>query len=87
MQPGGLRCTCGLEGCLEAYASAGALLRYAGEGYKTAEEVVRAGNQGDPTAREALRTYAGWLASGISAIVHTLDPEAMILAGGIAQNW
>jgi predicted NBD/HSP70 family sugar kinase len=33
-----------------------------------------------------LRTYAGYLATGITVIVHLLDPAVVILSGGIAQN-
>jgi N-acetylmannosamine-6-phosphate 2-epimerase/N-acetylmannosamine kinase len=82
----GLPCTCGLSGCLEVYAGAAALLRYAGAGFETAEQVVQAAHRGDRPACDALRTYAAHLATGIAVIVHVLDPQAVILSGGIAQG-
>lgn len=46
--PDGLPCTCGRRGCLEQYASGGALVRYA-----------RAGAAADPTAAASLLALAG----------------------------
>jgi len=82
----GLPCTCGLKGCLEVYANAAALVRYAGGAYPNAEEIVNAANTGDLRARAAILQYAKYLALGAASIVHLLDPEMLILAGGIAQN-
>jgi putative N-acetylmannosamine-6-phosphate epimerase/predicted NBD/HSP70 family sugar kinase len=82
----GLPCTCGLKGCLEVYANAAALLRYAGGIFPNAEEVVAAANGGDARARAAILLYARHLAFGAASIVHLLDPEMLVVAGGIAQN-
>ena len=83
----GLPCTCGLNGCLEAYTNARALLRYAENGnFNSAEEVIAAANAGDPAARHAILTLAKYLAIGCASIVQLLDPELLILAGGLAQN-
>lgn len=84
--PGGLPCTCGLRGCLEAYANAAALVRYAGGAFQSAEQVIAAANSGHAAAAEAVRTFARHLASGLAAMIHTLDPELLVLAGGIAQD-
>jgi len=86
VEPGGLPCTCGQAGCLEVYANAAALLRYAGPGFATAADVVREACHGDAAARSALRTYAGYLARGLASLVHLLDPELIALSGGIAEN-
>jgi glucokinase len=45
-----------------------------------------AAHAGDAGARHALREYAEYLAAGIASIVHLLDPELLIVAGGIAQE-
>jgi glucokinase-like ROK family protein len=79
-------CTCGLRGCLESYASAAALVRYAKGDYASAEGVIGAAREGSATARRALREYAEYLAIGMASIVHLLDPELFIVAGGIAQE-
>jgi glucokinase len=82
----GLPCTCGLKGCLEVYANAAALLRYAAGLYASAEEVIAAANRGDALARAAILLYARHLAFGAASIVHLLDPELLVVAGGIAQD-
>jgi glucokinase len=48
--------------------------------------VIRAAGGGSDGARRALRQYAEYLAIGIASIVHLLDPEMVILAGGITQR-
>ena len=82
----GRPCTCGQRGCLEAYTNAAALVRYAGERFRSAEQAIQAANAGDASARKALRTYAAWLARGCAQIVNLLDPEMLVISGGIAQN-
>ena len=84
--PNGLQCTCGRLGCLEAYTSSTALLRYADGKFQDAEQLIAAANSGDKTAIDAISTYAHYLASGCSTVVNLLDPQALILSGGLAQN-
>jgi glucokinase-like ROK family protein len=86
IQHDGLPCTCGRSGCLEVYANAAALVRYAGHEYSTAAEVIRSANSGSSRAQEALRIYASYLATGITSIVHLLDPATIVLSGGLAQD-
>jgi putative N-acetylmannosamine-6-phosphate epimerase/predicted NBD/HSP70 family sugar kinase len=82
----GRQCTCGGRGCLEAYTNGAALLRYADGSFRTAEELIVAANSGHPLARQAVEIYSPYLTMGISAIVHLMDPEMIILSGGIVQN-
>lgn len=87
IEPGGRPCTCGLAGCLEPYANASALVRYGNSrDYTSGEEVIAAANAGDGAAIQAIHTYAKYLAIGCATIVNLLDPELLILAGGLAQN-
>ena len=87
IEAGGPPCTCGLSGCLEAYTNARALLRYAAKGnFNSAEEVIAAANAGDSTAQGAILTLARYLAIGCASIVQLLDPDLLILAGGLVQN-
>ncbi len=86
IQPDGLRCTCGQRGCLETYSNATALLRYAGNRFTTAEEVIQAAHSGDDKAASAIHELARHLALGCVSIIELLDPEALILSGGLAQN-
>ncbi|XVV12609.1 ROK family protein [Actinoplanes sp. CA-131856] len=50
----------------------------------TAEIFARAGN-GDPDARQAVDTFAKTLASGAGAAVLALDPQMIVLGGGVAR--
>ncbi len=86
IEPNGLPCTCGQRGCLEVYSNAAALLRYAGHRFDTAEKVIEAANSGDIQAASAIRELARYLALGCSSIVQLLDPEALILSGGLVQS-
>jgi putative N-acetylmannosamine-6-phosphate epimerase/predicted NBD/HSP70 family sugar kinase len=84
--PGGLPCTCGQRGCLEPYANAAALLRYAGPGAGAVSDVIAAANAGDPGARAAMSKLAGHLARALEPAVELLDPELIVLSGGAAQK-
>lgn len=87
IEVGGLPCTCGLSGCLEPYTNSSALLCYAANGsFTSAEQVIAAANSGDSVAQGAIRTLAGYLAIGCASMVSLLDPEMLILAGGLAQD-
>ncbi len=83
----GLPCTCGLRGCLEPYANAAALLRYGSAGgYADAAALIRAASAGEEPARQAIREQARHLAAGLAPVVHLLDPERIILSGGLTQE-
>lgn len=83
--PDGQPCTCGLRGCLEAYTNAAALLRSA-PGFQNAEQLIQAANEGEALARAAVMTQARYLASGLAGLVQLLDPELLVIAGGLVQN-
>ena len=83
--PDGEPCTCGLRGCLEAYANAAALLRYA-PGFANAAQLINAASLGDAAARQAILTQAKYLAAGLAGLIQLLDPELLVIAGGLAQD-
>jgi N-acetylmannosamine-6-phosphate 2-epimerase / N-acetylmannosamine kinase len=84
--PDGVLCSCGLRGCLEPYVNAAALVRYAGNSQVSAAHVIAAANAGEQRAIEAIRTLARHLARGCAAPVSLLDPEALILGGGLVES-
>jgi predicted NBD/HSP70 family sugar kinase/putative N-acetylmannosamine-6-phosphate epimerase len=86
LEPNGRPCTCGRNGCIEAYTNTAALLEYAGGRYASAELLIAAANTGEPTARDAIGTLARYLAQGCSTVLQLLDPEALIVAGGLAED-
>lgn len=85
-------CNCGRRGCLETYVSASALVRaYVAQHHDdaatlTAADVSARARQGDPAALAALQTMGEHLAEGLANIWSHIDPEAVILAGGVAQT-
>jgi glucokinase-like ROK family protein len=86
IEPDGKTCSCGQKGCLETYTNAAALVEYGGSQYASATEVIRAANAGEARAIEAIQILATRLASGCALLIQLLDPEALILAGGLAQD-
>jgi glucokinase len=84
--PDGIPCNCGQRGCLEVYCNAAALQRYAGVAGASAADIVAAANAGDVGAAQAIRTLAGYLARGCAMLVEWMDPEAIILSGGLSMN-
>jgi glucokinase len=70
-------------GCFEAEAAGPAVARRAGA--RTAEAVVEAARAGDARARAVLEETAAWLAMGIANLVSLLNPQMVVLGGGLMQ--
>ena len=68
-------CTCGRNGCWEAYASATALIR---QGKRAA--------QADAAARAVVAQYCVYVAAGITDLVNILGPEMVLVGGGISRQ-
>lgn len=49
------------------------------------EHVTRAALEGDTDAAEVLRQFAWWVALGVANLVNVLDPEVVVIGGGLAQ--
>ena len=48
------------------------------------EHLSRAALDGDPEALDVMREYAWWVALGLANLATLLDPEVMVLGGGLA---
>jgi glucokinase len=70
-------------GCFEAEAAGPALARRGRA--RSAEDVVEAARSGDPTALHAVAETVEALAMGIAGLVSVLDPEVVVLGGGVMQ--
>ncbi|MGE3277854.1 MAG: ROK family protein [Vicinamibacterales bacterium] len=82
-------CYCGRCGCLETFLSGpGLSLDYAArggvDGIAPADIVVRA-QDGDAAAVAALARHADRLARGLATIINVLDPDVIVLGGGVSQ--
>lgn len=82
-------CTCGRKGCLEAYASATALMREAKKATKedlNPKEIFEGAKAGDPKLQQVVDNYIGKLGTGIVNIVNIFRPQLVILGGGISAQ-
>ena len=98
VMPRGPICGCGNYGCLEALASATAIVRMANEGKKkypdslifksekiTAKVVMDAARMGDELAVRIRDIMVESLGIAIAGFIHIFNPEIVIIGGGIAR--
>jgi glucokinase len=90
-------CGCGRRGCLEAYASATAVVQRTVEalaedggasslhriGEVTARAVFDAAAAGDALAMRIVEETAYYLAVGATCVMHTIDPDLIVFGGGM----
>jgi fructokinase len=77
------RCWCGQVGCLELYLSGPGLARSCDAA--TAAELPARAAAGDIVAQHALDRHADRLARGLAVIMNILDPEIIVLGGGLSN--
>lgn len=81
-------CYCGLSGCIETFLSgpavAASFRRDTGREL-TAAGLAEAAAAGDPAAGRHLERYAGRLARGLAHVVNILDPDVIVLGGGLSN--
>ncbi|MGA1362079.1 MAG: ROK family protein [Ilumatobacteraceae bacterium] len=81
----GIECPCGRRGCWERYASGSALSRMGGG--RSGEEVVEAARRGEAAALTVIDDFARWVAVGVSSLTNVVDPEVVVLGGGVIGAW
>lgn len=94
------QCGCGRMGCLEAYASATAVVKRAREALGSnsrsrlsdllngneelsARAIFVAADEGDELAQKIVDETAWYLAVGAMNMMHIIDPDAVVYAGGM----
>jgi glucokinase len=99
VEPNGHPCGCGSWGCIEQYASATAVVRMASELIAehgsslsstkpfTAKDVYEAAKQGDKAAIATLQRMGSYLGLTLAGLVNSLNPEAIVIAGGMSAAW
>lgn len=88
VDPKGPRCHCGQRGCLEVMASGPALARQWPAGAaapSVARALLEAAAHGDRAARTVRDALAGHLADAIARLALTVDPDLVVLGGGVAE--
>ena len=89
----GAACYCGKLGCTETFLSGSGLSRAyeaiggesAGGKAADAEAIAGLAEGGDATARAALDRYVDRLARSLATVINLLDPEVIVLGGGLGQ--
>jgi glucokinase len=105
VQPNGVQCGCGANGCIEQYASGSALMRYAKEAITanpaagqelldlcgvelsnlTGSALTEAAKKGNEMALAAFNKQADWLGSACASYTLLLDPQAIVVGGGVVD--
>lgn len=84
----GPACWCGLHGCLETYLSGPGMARdhleHTGIALEAAE-IARRAAVGDAASELTLRRYEDRLARGLAHVINILDPEVIVLGGGLSN--
>jgi glucokinase len=75
------------EGAKDDQAAAASLLELAGGEVDaiTGPMVTSAAKAGDPVAREAFARVGYWLGLGLADLVHILDPQVLVVGGGVSE--
>ena len=85
----GPRCYCGRDGCVETFLSGPALAadyaRHTGKPNTEPAQIFAAAQIGDPAAAAAVRRYTDRLARALATVVNLLDPEVIVLGGGVSK--
>jgi fructokinase len=87
-QPGP-ECYCGRKACVETFLSGPALAaEYAAATGRmlTAADIVADAEAGEPQADRALAAYESRMARALAAIINVLDPDVIVLAGGMSNT-
>ena len=92
-------CTCGRQGCWEAYASVTALIRQgkraaaehpdsllAGVENMMGRDIFSCAERGDTAAQQVVDRWCDYVAAGLTDIVNTLAPEKILIGGGISRQ-
>ncbi len=94
VDPNGDKCSCGKIGCLETVSSAwGIVRRYNSmskdkvEGRFNSEEVAKRAKEGDNIAIKTFEDAGYYLGVVVAGEVNTVDPEIIIISGGLSNTW
>lgn len=92
LDPNGLKCACGSNGCWETFASSTAALRYYAElGHDrhrlTIHDLIKLAEEGDAHACDAIQKQAHMLGRGMRSILAAVSPELILVTGDVISAW
>jgi len=85
----GPSCYCGRMGCIEMWVSGPGFERdHAARSSRimTAPEIVEAALEGEPLATMSFNLYCDRLARSLASLVNVLDPDVIVLGGGMSNS-
>ena len=98
IDPDGPLCGCGNYGCLESFVGSGAIVKKAIEGIKfgtrtnlskyskiTPEIISKETYNGDEFAKSIIESIGYYLGIGLASLCAVLDPDKVVIGGGIAR--
>ena len=88
VDPQGPACYCGQRGCVETLVSGPALAAaYAARGGPSldAADVFRRAEAGESLAGAVVDAWLGWFGRGLANVVNILDPDVVVLGGGLSN--
>lgn len=89
IDPNGARCYCGRHGCIETVLCGPSLERFyasrTSERLKLKEIVKRRRAGADPDATATIDRLCEWFGRSIAQVVNILDPDAIVLGGGVGN--
>jgi fructokinase len=88
----GITCYCGKSGCIESYVSGSGLARdhlLVTAQHLRSEDIVKNAAAGDAVSQAScqasLRRHAQRLARALAAVINLLDPDVIVLGGGLSR--
>jgi fructokinase len=81
-------CHCGKAGCIEHFLSGPGLARTYNSitgGHLSAQDVVAMATSGDDRATKCVEIYIDRLARSLAAVINILDPDVIVLGGGLSN--
>ena len=96
----GLICNCGNHGCLESYVSATGIVKRTKLALKkrknsslskkknrlTSKLIFSEAKKGDPLCRDIVSETGKYLGIGLANLVNVINPEMIIIGGGVIQS-
>lgn len=95
----GVKCTCGNRGCYEQYASTTALVKMVKKSVKKGlisadifsdgvinGRTIFAAIESDAELQKCVQKWIGYVADGLVGLIHTFDPEVVLIGGGVSMQ-
>jgi glucokinase len=88
VDPDGVQCTCGSRGCFQMYASASGVRRISAAVFgreMSPKDVSSTASKGNRKALKVWEEYGKVLGMGLSSLCWVLDPQVIVVSGGISE--